>query len=68
MSVKLIAKRRLAFRNGDDGTFLTVLPHEFATVPDWVKKDPLYTWALKDGTIEVAGEEAPKVDTAKAKK
>ena len=54
MSVKLIAKRRLAFRNPEDNTFTTVLPHEFATCPDWVRKDPIFQWGVSDGTITVA--------------
>ena len=54
MSVKLIAKRRLAFRNPEDKKFITVMPHVFETVPDWVRKDPIFQWGVQDGTITVA--------------
>lgn len=54
MSVKLIAKRRLAFRNPEDKKFITVMPHVFETVPDWVCKDPIFQWGVQDGTITVA--------------
>ena len=54
MSVKLIAKRRLAFRNPEDKKFVTVMPHVFETVPDWVRKDPIFQWGVSDGTITVA--------------
>ena len=79
--VKLIAKRRLAFRNPEDQTFVTVTPGVFETCPDWIKKDPLFRWAQQDGSIQVADaapvvskpapepepkkEEAPKEETPK---
>lgn len=54
--VKVIAKRRLAFRNKDDGTFKTVMPGVFETLPDWVQRDPLFAWAVKDGSLEIVTE------------
>ena len=60
MGINLIAKKRVGFRNRDTGEILAVKPLEFSTVPDWVAKDPMYEWALADGTIEVAGEAAEK--------
>lgn len=76
MSVKLIANRRLAFRNPEDKKFITVMPHVFETVPDWVRRDPIFQWGVKDGTITVADPptqipvtdksgENPKAKTAK---
>lgn len=50
--IKLISKRRLAFRNPADGTFVTVLPQVFETVPDWAAKDPIFQWGVADGTIQ----------------
>ena len=67
MSVRLIAKKRLAFRNPEDQTFKTVMPGVFETCPDWVKKDPMFQWAKQDGSIQVA-DEAPVVAKAPAKK
>lgn len=60
MSVRLIAKKRLAFRNPEDQTFKTVLPGVFETCPDWIKQDPMFRWAVQDGSIQVA-DEAPVV-------
>lgn len=50
--IKLISKRRLAFRNPADGTFVTVLPQVFESVPDWAVKDPIFRWGVEDGTIQ----------------
>lgn len=58
--VRLIAKKRLAFRNPEDQTFKTVMPGVFETCPDWIKKDPMFRWAVQDGSIQVA-DEAPVV-------
>lgn len=57
--IRLVAKKKLGFRAG--GKIITVKPYEFATLPDEAAEDPLFKWALKDGSIEVAGakEEAP---------
>ena len=49
-----------SFRNPEDKTFTTVMPHEFATCPDWVRKDPIFQWGVSDGTITVA-DTAPQV-------
>ena len=67
MSVRLIAKKRLAFRNPEDKTFKTVMPGVFETCPDWIKKDPMFLWAQQDGSIQVA-DEAPVVAKAAPKK
>ena len=67
MSVRLIAKKRLAFRNPEDQTFKTVMPGVFETCPDWIKKDPMFQWAKQDGSIQVA-DEAPVVAKASAAK
>lgn len=55
--IKCIAKKKLAFRNPDNrDESVTVRPFEFATLPDWVEKDPMWGWALKDGLVEVSKE------------
>ena len=66
MSVRLIAKKRLAFRNPEDQTFKTVMPGVFETCPDWIKKDPMFRWAVQDGSIQVA-DDAPIVAKAAPK-
>ena len=53
MSISAIAKKRLAFRDADD-KFITVKPGEFVTLPDAVRHDPMYAWAVKDGSLVVS--------------
>ena len=67
MSVRLIAKKRLAFRNPEDQSFHTVMPGVFETCPDWIKKDPMFQWAKQDGSIQVA-DDAPVVAKPAPKK
>ena len=51
--ISAIAKKRLAFRDAD-GKFITVKPGEFVSLPDAVKHDPMYAWAVKDGVLVVS--------------
>lgn len=67
--INAIAKRRLAFRKAD-GSFITVVPGEFVSLPDECAKDPMYAWAVKDGVLVVSDQiivkatELPKEETA----
>lgn len=67
--INAIAKRRLAFHK-DDGGFITVVPGEFCSLPDYVKDDPMFRWAIQDGVLAVSEQvivkaaELPKEDTA----
>ncbi len=76
--ISAIAKRRLALRNAD-GSFITVKPGEFVSLPEEVKHDPMYAWAVRDGLLvvsqqvikaveadvkEVAQDEAPAVEAS----
>ena len=54
--IKLVAKQKIGFRNPETGEIVTAEPYAFSTLPDWVEKDPMYGWALADGTIEVGSE------------
>lgn len=60
MSIHAIAKKKLGFRNGETGEILTVEPFQYATLPDWVKKDPMYEWSIRDGSLEVPKQEKTK--------
>ena len=59
--VNLIAKKKIGFRNGDTGEVVVASPLEYASLPDWIIKDPMYEWAKADGTITVSGEEKKTV-------
>lgn len=64
--IKCIAKKKLAFRNPDNkDELITVRPFEFNTLPDWVEKDPMWGWALKDKVIEVSKETIVAVEPKK---
>ncbi|EJP32322.1 hypothetical protein HMPREF1147_1331 [Selenomonas sp. FOBRC9] len=52
--IKLVAKQKIGFRNPETEEIVTAEPYAFSTLPDWVEKDPMYAWAVADGTIEVA--------------
>ena len=64
--INAIAKRRLALRKAD-GSFLTVKPGEFASLPDEVAKDPMYAWAVRDGILVVSQQVVAAVETDAAK-
>lgn len=64
--INAIAKRRLALRKAD-GSFLTVKPGEFVSLPDEVTKDPMYAWAVRDGILVVSQQVAAAVETDAAK-
>jgi hypothetical protein len=51
--ISAIAKRRFAFRKPEGG-FLTVVPNEFSSLPEWVKKDPIYALAVKEGSLIIS--------------
>ena len=58
--IKLVAKQKIGFRNPETGEIVTAEPYAFATLPDWITKDPMYEWAQEDGSIEIGSE--PKDD------
>lgn len=70
MSVHLIARKRLGFRNpaamGEADKVVTVEPGKFETLPDWVEKDPLFVWAKADKSIEVLESKGQVAVTEKA--
>lgn len=51
--ISAIAKRRLALRKAD-GSFITVKPGEFVSLPEEVQHDPMYAWAVRDGLLVVS--------------
>ena len=55
--IRVISKKNIAFRNpANRDEQITVRPFEFATLPDWAEKDPMFGWAVKDGVLEVSKE------------
>ncbi|MBQ1525075.1 MAG: hypothetical protein IIZ55_08105 [Firmicutes bacterium] len=62
MSICAVAKKRLAFHD-DKGSFIVVNPGEFVTLPDYVRKDPMFAWATKDGSLQVSEQVISAVET-----
>ncbi len=63
MSIAIISKKKLAFRNpdgGDKDKFFTIDPLVMTAAPDWVAKDPMYAWAKAAGTITAVEPDAAK--------
>jgi len=60
--ISAIAKRRLALRKSD-GSFITVKPGEFVSLPEEVQHDPMYTWAVRDGVLVVSQQVISAVET-----
>lgn len=55
--IRVISKKNIAFRNpANRDEQVVVRPFEFATLPDWAEKDPMFGWAVKDGALEVSKE------------
>lgn len=59
-NIQIFTKRSFEFKNAEGGKVVTK-PLEFNTVPDWVRKDPILGWGVKDGSIRI-------IETTKAKK
>ncbi len=60
--ISAIAKRRLALRKAD-GSFITVKPGEFVSLPEEVQHDPMYAWAVRDGVLVVSNQIISAVET-----
>ena len=59
--ISAVAKKRLAFHD-DKGSFIIVKPGEFVSLPDYVRKDPMFAWATKDGSLVVSEQVAVAVE------
>lgn len=51
--MRILSRKKLEFRTDDEGLAVTVEPLVFTEVPESAKNDPMFGWALADGTIEV---------------
>ncbi len=69
--MRIFAKKAFRFRGSDKAVSVAAL--SFADVPDWVKKDPIFALAVKEGSIELISSKADekkveKTGTAKPPK
>lgn len=50
--MRIFTKKAFKFMNRENGSFVKTQPFSFQDVPEWVKKDPIYALAVKEGSIE----------------
>lgn len=70
MGIRAFCKKNLAFTHpSEPNTQFKVKMMDFTTLPDWVAKDPLFTWAKQEGSLEVLEEKQaePKKSGRKGK-
>lgn len=58
--VRIFARKAVGFRNHETNQIILVRALDFAELPDWVEKDPMFDWAVQDGTIDVIEGSGPK--------
>lgn len=63
--VKLIAKKKIGFTNPETKEVVIADRYAYSTLPDWIKKDPMFKWAQSDGSIEIYETEKSKTKTVK---
>jgi len=51
--MRILSRKKLQFKTDAKGSTVIVEPLVFTEVPESAKQDPMYGWALADGTIEV---------------
>ena len=57
--MRVFSKKNLEFTNPGSGEKVRLRTMEFANLPEWVAKDPLFLWAKAEGSLEVMGEDKP---------
>jgi len=64
--IRIFTKKRFCFRHPDGGESVTTNVLTFQEVPEWVKEDPLFDWAVADGDLEVTNSKADEKKAEKA--
>lgn len=59
--MRVFSKKNLEFSNPGSGEKVRLRTMEFANLPEWAAKDPLFLWAKAEGSLEVMGEDKPAV-------
>ena len=59
--VRIFSRKAIGLRNHETNQVITVRALGFAELPDWVEKDPMFGWAVQDGTIDVIDGSDPKI-------
>lgn len=59
--MRVFSKKNLEFKNPAGSEKVRLRTMEFANLPEWAVKDPLFMWAKAEGSLEVLGEDKPAV-------
>lgn len=59
IAMRVFSKKNLEFTNPGSGEKVRLRTMEFANLPEWAAKDPLFLWAKAEGSLEVMGEDKP---------
>jgi len=54
----LFSKKALGFRNPDTNQIVYVRKGDVTEVPDWVAHDPLFKWAVAEGSVSTVEQKA----------
>ena len=60
--VRIFSRKAIGFRNHETNQIIIARALNFAELPDWVEKDPMFNWAVQDGTIDVIDGSGPKTE------
>ena len=60
--VRIFSRKAIGFRNHETNQIIIARALNFAELPDWVEKDPMLSWAVQDGTIDVIEGSDPKTE------
>ncbi len=55
--MRVFSKKNFTFSNPETGETFRLRALDFAELPEWAKADPLFDWAIQEGSLEVFGEE-----------
>lgn len=66
--MRIFSKKNFEFANPANGEKIRLKTMEFANLPEWAAKDPLFLWAKAEGSLEVFGEDKAGKSKGKVKK
>ncbi len=65
--MRVFSKKNFTFTNPESKEKASVKALVFSNLPDWVQHDPLFGWAKQEGSMEVFGEDKPKIKSSRGK-
>lgn len=66
--MRVFSKKNFEFSNPANGEKIRLRTMEFANLPEWAAKDPLFLWAKAEGSLEVMGEDKSAKSKSQAKR